>query len=88
MHHLKNFQSVQLNVKIYKNKRKRESAKLQHCIAIYESTTGGITAYMVTAQITALSDKSSHDGVAMGSPLTLTTAKFFMGSYQPAIGMA
>jgi len=28
------------------------------------------------------------DGVAMGSPLTLTTAKFFMGSYQPAIDMA
>lgn len=28
------------------------------------------------------------DGVAMGTPLALTTAKFFMGSYQPAIGMA
>jgi len=28
------------------------------------------------------------DGVAMGSPAILTTATFFMGSYQPAIGMA
>jgi len=35
VHHLKNSQSVQPNVKRYKNTRNRQRAKLQHCTAIY-----------------------------------------------------